>query len=245
MNVKITNTHGEKLDAVVEGADGDLTVVMAHGLGTTKDENARLFIDISDHFAKVARFVRFDFSGYGQSEGREEDMDLNKMADDLASVLTWVRKHFSGRVMIFAHSLGSLVVRVLAPDDVERIILTSINSPDSQAHVASTIQRIQSRQGGVVNEHGITLYPRLDGTIQKIGSQHWKVLRSINPLKLAEELSKKTDLIIIKGKQDNPEVAKPYQDIPTLTYLEIEGDHNFTSPESRQQLLAVLSKYIK
>lgn len=120
MESKICNSRGEKIDALVEGTNNGITIVMAHGFGTQKDEYAGFFTDISKSLSPLARVVRFDFSGYGKSEGREEDSDLNKMADDLASVLAWVRSEFGGRIMIIAHSLGTLVTRVLSPDGIEK-----------------------------------------------------------------------------------------------------------------------------
>jgi len=86
----IKNNIGEKLDTWVEESIGNVkaTIVMVHGFGTSKHETARYFDDISqaltgDNF----RVVRFDLSGYGNSEGREEDACYSKHILDLKSVL--------------------------------------------------------------------------------------------------------------------------------------------------------------
>lgn len=249
MKTIVRNSHHERLDTIVEGADTDLTIVFAHGHGTNKNEYSDLFVDISKRLSSVARIVRFDFSGYGKSEGKQEEMDLNKLVDDLSSVLSWVRSEFGGRIMIIAHSLGTLVTRVLSPEGIEKMIFTGITLPDAHAHAAATIARLRSRPGGVFNEHGISSYPRKDGKIQKIGSQYWTSLRSVDPLKLTETLARKTDLIIIKPRHDEivggPETTIAYKGIPGVTYLELNGDHNFTDSADRQGLLMRLTEIIE
>jgi pimeloyl-ACP methyl ester carboxylesterase len=249
MQPEVFNSRHERLSVLTEGSGKDLTVVLVHGFGTGKDENARLFIDISQRLSSVARVVRFDFSGYGESEGKQEDVDLNKMSDDLASVLTWVRQRYGGRLIIIAHSMGTLAARSLSPEGIEKIIFTGVTPPDASAHITSTQQRLQSRAGGVLNEDSISLYPRKDGTIQRIGSSYWKVLRGVRPLELMEALAQKTRLIIIKPKQDEivggSDITAAYCSLPGVTYLELDGDHNFTAPQDRQRLLETLAGLIE
>ncbi|MDP3964855.1 MAG: alpha/beta hydrolase [bacterium] len=248
MNQKIFNSRKEKLDTLVEGRNGNLTIVMVHGFGTSKDENARMFIDISKRLSAYGRIVRFDFAGYGQSEGRQEDVNLNTMADDLKSVLDWVRKKYGGRIMILAHSFGTLVTRYLSPDSIEKTIFTGITPPDVKAHMESTMKRIQSRVGGSLSENGVSIYPRKDGEVQKIGSSHWKILREVDPLRLAKILAQKTDLIIIKPMQDEivggEATTEQYKTISGIRFIELDGDHNFTSQRDRRGLLNTLERLI-
>lgn len=85
--MEVRNKHGERLDVVVEGS-GDTTIVFVHGMGTDKNEGStRLLADVSAVLQKDYRIVRFDLSGYGNSEGTSEEGNLYKWADDLQAVL--------------------------------------------------------------------------------------------------------------------------------------------------------------
>ena len=80
--MKIKNENGENIDLLVEGnPNSNITLVFAHGFGTNKDENSNLFIDLAKPFLEKYRVIRFDFSGYGQSEGRQEDASITKSAE--------------------------------------------------------------------------------------------------------------------------------------------------------------------
>ncbi len=247
--ILINNPWNENLNAVIEGSEGDLTVVMAHGFGTSMDELG-LFVEISQKISPIARVLRFDFSSCGQSEGRQEDLDVKKLAGDLGAVLDWVRKEYGGRMIIIAHSLGTVVTRLLSPEGIEKIIFTGVTLPSSEDHVANTQRRLlTNRPGGVLNEEGMSLYPRRNGIFQKIGSSYWSELRKVDPLDLMKVLAQKSQVIILKPKQDEivggPEATEVYKTIPNITYLELDGDHNFNDVEDRSKLLEVIFDFIK
>ena len=97
MNVSpsIYNSHHEKLDSLVEGDEkSSVTIVMVHGLGTDKHETAGLFDDIATALIDKYRVLRFDFSGFGKSEGKTEEFDYHKHADDLKAVLEYVKQTY-------------------------------------------------------------------------------------------------------------------------------------------------------
>ena len=86
-SVLVNNAVGEKIDVLVEGnLNSPISIVFVHGFGKNKDESAGLFVDISSVLREY-RVVRFDFTGYGKSEGKQEDTSLVKEASDLNSVL--------------------------------------------------------------------------------------------------------------------------------------------------------------
>ena len=112
----INNPRNEQLHTLIEGQpDADTTIIFVHGFGTNKDEGENLFADVSQALNKRFRTIRFDFSGYGQSQGRQEDVDLNKQAEDLAAVLEYTRHNYSGQINILAHSMGTYVA-CLSPE---------------------------------------------------------------------------------------------------------------------------------
>jgi uncharacterized protein len=74
---------------------GDRAVVLVHGGGVTREEGGfftRLGAGLST--AGVAS-LRFDLRGHGDSEGRQEDLTLSAILNDIRAALEWLR-HSSG-----------------------------------------------------------------------------------------------------------------------------------------------------
>jgi pimeloyl-ACP methyl ester carboxylesterase len=235
--MKLKNQYGENLDLIVEGnQNSDTTVVFVHGLGTDKNEEG-LFVDISKSLPY--RIIRFDLSGYGKSDGKQEDANLQKHAKDIESVIDYAKK-FNGRINIIAHSMGTFATLLLSPNGIAKTFLLCPPSSDTCRSIEATKKRILSRSG-TVNETGISIYPRSNGQVQIIGPMFWKALREFNPIISMKAYSMKNDLFVFGALHDeviSKETVTSYKQIPNLKYIELEGDHNFTKPEDRAALLS-------
>ncbi len=76
---RIKNKYKEELDTLVEGNENaNTTIVFVHEFGTQKDESYGYFVDIAKALHSNYRTVRFDFSGYGKSQGKQEDANYEK-----------------------------------------------------------------------------------------------------------------------------------------------------------------------
>jgi hypothetical protein len=249
MNIGITNSHGERLDAEVGGVDGPTAIIFVHGFGSNKNEGENLFVDIAEKLNKIAKTVRFDFSGYGSSEGKQEEVSLPKMAADLRSVLIWADQNIFGRKIIIAHSLGTLVTSYTCPEGIERSIFTGLPRADTQETVNNIQRRITSRPDGVLNPSGISIYPRTSGTVQKIGPDFWASIAEANILELMKKYALKTELTIIKPIHDEvtgpPEITGAYRSIPGARYLEISGTHNFARKWDRNRLIKIIKQIVE
>lgn len=244
--MEIRNKFGEKIDFMVEGNEkAGTTVVFAHGFGTNKDEGG-LFVDIANALSKDFRIVRFDFSGYGKSEGKEEDANLQKHTFDLEAVLDFVRKNYPGKIDIIAHSMGTFVACLLSPRDIEKAILTSPPNPDVEKNIENKKNKLIER-GGAINENGISKYPRTSGKIQNLGAGYWKAMREFKSLEKFSKFSQKTKLYLFKPLQD--EISVPgdfsgYENIDSLEYFELNGSHNYSKLEDRKILIKNIQKIL-
>ena len=241
------NNHQEKIDYVIEGDLGaDKTILFVHGLGTSKNGGENLFIDISNQFKDNFRIVRFDFSGYGKSEGKQEDVTIAKHAADLEMVLDMIKRDFRGDIYIIAHSLGSFVVSLLSPGGIKKTIFTGIPNSRTEIIINFIQDRIQQK-GGKLDIDAISEYPRTGGQQQRIGSLFWNELNKFDPLVNVEEYSEKSDLLIIHPLQDEivgDESIKEYGEISNLEYLEINGSHNYTKKEDRAVLVNKIADFL-
>lgn len=245
--IKIENKQHEKLDVLIEGnSEAVVSIIFVHGLGTNKDEGTNLFVDISKALKDKYRIIRFDFSGYGKSEGRQEDASCDKQASDLKAILDYVKLTYNGKLCLIAHSLGTSVVSVLSPEGIEKTIFTGIPNPNMKAKLDSLKSKILSRPSGVVNEEGISLHIRSTGELQRIGPDFWRCLRRFDPMTAIKNFSLKTDLILFRALQDNSEKGtERYSKIKSLKYVELDGDHTFTRHKDREELIRRIVDFLK
>lgn len=245
--VKITNPGGETLDALIEGKqEAPETLVFVHGFGTDKNEGYNIFADWSKELKDNFTVVRFDFSGYGASDGKQVEVDYQKHSRDLASVLNWARANLNERVSLIAHSMGCFITSLLSPDNIRKSVFSGIPNADTN-YIADRIQEVIRRRGGVVDENGVSEYPRSSGENQKMGASFWKVLRTFDPIDKITEYANKTDLLILHPREDDvigDQHLEPYQEIEQATYLETPGDHNYSQADDRAAALNTIRNFL-
>ena len=243
---KVLNQQREELTVIVDGNEQSRgTLIFVQGFGVSLIENS-LYVDIVSAFQNQFTIISFDFAGYGASEGKQEDVSLDTEAQDLDAVLKWTRKKFLGPVYIIAHSLGCYVVSHLDPAKIEKSIFIAPTHQDSESVIKGLQQRMQAR-GGRIDEHNISVYPRMNGDIQKIGAAFWSTLRAFHPMQALRKYSIKTNLLLIYPKQDEIIPKKnvlKYKALPTLTFKELAGDHNFSGKKERERLFKEISDFL-
>ncbi len=247
--LKIKNDFGENLDTLVEGnKSANELLIFVHGYGTDKDEGFASFIDLSNAFKKDYLNIRYDQSGYGESEGKESAYHLQKSAGDLNSIIRWVKEEYPNKkINIIAHSLGAFVTLLLSPQNINHIILTSIPNSNTEYIIKNLQNRIKVNKGKV-NEDGITEYPRSRGAVQLIGKDFWRTLRNLKPVDLLQKLSKSTRVVIFKPLQDDVlgfEFFNEYKKIKRLKYVEVNGNHNFTDLIDRKNVIEKIKTFLK
>lgn len=247
MTKKILNHYGENLDVLIEGnLYSQRNLVFVHGFGTNKNEGYDLFVDVAKELSEYFRIIRFDFSGYGESEGKQEDVCYSKQAYDLDSILDFVRTEYDENISIFAHSMGCFVTSLLSPSGILKTVFSSIPNPDSSMSINRIKKRIENKNG-FFDELGISTYPRSSGEVQKIGSQFWIDIRDFQPIDNIREFACKTRLMIIHPKQDeivgNIGMAE-YSKLAQTKFIEINGDHNYSKAEERQEMIKVVKDFL-
>lgn len=245
----IRNKQGEKLDTWVETPEGEIkaTVIMVHGFGTDKHETAGYFDDISDALVTNSfRVVRFDFSGYGKSEGAQEDACYTKQVDDLEAVIAYVKNIFSEPVHIFAQSMGCFVTALTSPTGITKTVMTGIPNHNTQHIVDRFIARFGTRPGAKLDMNGVSELPRSTGKVQKIGKQFWDDLLSLNHLQEISSYSNKTKLLIVHWQQDEvlgTSHLEDYDKIASLQSMWLSGDHSLKNPTDRQNFIKIMLEF--
>lgn len=238
----IYNSQHEKIDTLVEGLEtAPVTVILVHGIGTDKHETAGQFDDISKGLHDTYRTLRFDFSGFGKSEGRMEDFDYYKHAGDLKSVLEYVKQTYTGQVYIVAQSMGTFITALLNPRGIGKTVFMGIPNSDTSYIIERLSKRWGSKPGAHIDMDGISLVPRTSGAIQRFGAKFWKTLKEFRPVESVSAYAKHTKLLIIHPQQDElvgQEFLDEYKSISGVLIEHINGDHSFRNPDDRAALIA-------
>lgn len=112
---------------VEPGQPASRAVVLVHGGGVTREEGG-FFTRLADGLADAGvASLRFDLRGHGQSEGRQEDLTLSGILNDIRVVLAHVREATGAEdVTLLGASFGGGICAYYAgqmPDDVSRLVL--------------------------------------------------------------------------------------------------------------------------
>jgi pimeloyl-ACP methyl ester carboxylesterase len=103
-------------------------VVLVHGGGVTRDEGGFFTRLAAGLAAAGATALRFDFRGHGQSAGRQEDLTLAAVRNDIRAAVAFLREQLgeSAPVSLLGASFSGGNCAAFAaerPQDVERLVL--------------------------------------------------------------------------------------------------------------------------
>lgn len=243
----VQNSDGQNLNVLVEGPqEAGRNVLFVHGNGV--DMHGDYFDDIVPRLHKAGfRTIRFDLRGCGKSEGKQEEGDYATYADDIRSVLAWARREFTGEFNIIAQSMGGSIVAKVSPDNIAKTVFTSIPVTDPELRIEGTKKRMLAA-GGIWDPDGISSYITSRGVERRTGSRFWAELRKFDAIKAFTAFSQKTKLLLIRPIQDQivpEEGIKEYETIPTLKFIRLAGNHQFSNPSDRAGLIKKVMEFLK
>jgi pimeloyl-ACP methyl ester carboxylesterase len=133
-SVSVTETEFPSLDGirlrgtlvVPPGISGNATVLV-HGGGVTRHEGG-FFTRVAHGLSEAGiPSLRFDFRGHGESEGRQEDLTISGVVNDIRAAVEHVKTETGSRqVNLIGTSFGGGISAFYAsryPDQVERLVL--------------------------------------------------------------------------------------------------------------------------
>lgn len=193
---------GLKLRGRIERAAGDSgpALIIFHGFGGDFGYGS------SDLYSVLAQksvdcgvsTVRFDFSGYGKSDGRFEDMDLLRELLDSIAILQYVRTlPFVTEIYLLGHSQGGVVAGMLAglyPEVVRKLILLA---------PAATLKEDAEQgvcMGTKYNTDHIPDIVEVDGR-HKVGGHYFRIAKNLPVYEVTARFKGKTLLIHGTGDQ--------------------------------------------
>lgn len=214
-------------------------VIICHGF--TGHQNERFLTLIADNVVQHGMAaLRFDFNGHGKSEGLFQDMTPLNEIEDLKRVIEWTQaQSFTRHISLAGHSLGGLVVGLVAPELTHRKIHSLVLM--APAAIARDNTLTGNLFGATFDPWNLPEYVTLWGE-HKIGKGFFECLLRLPIYEKAGQYKGKT--LVVHGTRDR---AVPYsnsevytQVMPKASLYLIEGDdHLFTqSAEATAQKIA-------
>lgn len=248
MHLTIPNQLGEQLDTYIEGSsNSNQLIVFVHGFGTDKDENG-LFLDLAQSLRSNFLTLRFDAAGWGESQGNQQDFSFIKQANDLESVLIWSSKEYPRHnISLIAHSGGVHATLFLKPAIIAKAIFTALPHSSGQDALAFIQERLV-KKGGKLNPLGISTFPRSGGMDNHLGPVFWESLRKLKTASNLREFAKHTQVLAIHPTSDeivSSKYVSDFRQIRNVQFQEIPGDHGFTSPKDRKNLIINIQKFLE
>jgi uncharacterized protein len=130
----VTETHFRSLDGIrlrgtliVPSAAAANAALLVHGGGVNRHEGG-FFTRLGSALGEAGvPTLRFDFRGHGESEGRQEDLTISGVANDIRSASECLCARTDGRrINLIGASFGGGICAYYAsryPDQVERLVL--------------------------------------------------------------------------------------------------------------------------
>lgn len=208
-------------------------VIFCHGLGDNKNN---LFFDEISKYALRENMgvVRFDFNGHGDSDGAFEKMDAINIQEDLRNVIAWtIKQPFTKNVSLVGHSLGGIVVGVVAPEysdkDISGIVMLAPGG------VAPDLMLMGNFYGFKFDPWNPPDYIPI-GNHRRLGKNYIETMRDLPIYQTARKYY--GHALILNGLKDNIvpyTYAMRYNEVMPMAELRLIKDENHMFSETREQ----------
>jgi hypothetical protein len=214
-------------------------VVFSHGFGVRK-EDMGLFTAITKALPDV-KSVLFDYNPINEASNTLTVQPLDEQARKLRKVINGVRAEYPGAIIdLVCHSQGCVIAGLVKPRGMRKIIL--LTPPDDISEEA-LVRRLGERMSTAIDVTVRTRLSRSDGSTTVIHPEYWRSLAGINPVKLYNNMAKVTALRILNARQDEVLGKVNFEGInPGISFVTLDGNHNFDDIESRKRILYILQK---
>lgn len=214
-------------------------IIFSHGFGVRKDDRG-LFTAIS-RAVPDAESILFHYNPINDKSNTLTAKPLHEQVQKLRKVINTARAEYPGATIdLVCHSQGCVVAGMLKPRGIRKVIMLT---PPDDVSEAVLVEQLGSRTETTIDVSARTRLPRSDGSTTVIHPEYWQSLAGIEPVKLYNRLAKFTALRIINARNDEVLGPVSFEGIdPGISFVTLEGDHNFEEEESRKRILYILQK---
>jgi len=203
-------------------------VIASHGLFSNKDSEK--YITLGDRCSrKGIACLRFDFRGFGESEGRVSESTVSARLMDLNMAIEFVRSHPSvgDCIGLMGSSLGGYLslMEAARSDDIRAVVTWA---------TPFTLAALEERRG--------------EGEMALLGEEFFNDIKAHD---LAPALSKVAHCLVIHGERDELvpvlQAKMIYEGLNYPKGMEIieEADHRLTQPDHREKAIEMTVEWFE
>lgn len=208
-------------------------IVYSHGFGVDKTDRG-LFSDIANSLPDYEHHM-FDYNTIDDSSGHMIASPLTIQTEKLRRKIDEFKPN-----VIIAHSQGCVITSIVAPASVEQIIFVA---PPYRFANNKTDKMLQ-KEGVTEDSSGNILLPRSDGSTTVVPQAYFDSRKDIDPISLFNNLSTKTNLVIIRAVNDEVLESVDTSGLSSLIeIIDMPTGHNFEG-NSRSDLLELVDKIL-
>ncbi len=213
-------------------------VIFSHGFGVRKDDRG-LFTAIS-RAVPDATSILFHYNPINDRSNTLTAKPMNEQVQKLRKVINTARAEYPGAIIdLVCHAQGCVVAALLKPRHIRKIIM--LTPPDEFDQV--TFMKQLNTGDTPIDTSVRARIQSADGSTTVIHPEYWQSLAGIEPVKLYNRLAKFTVLRIINARNDEVLGPVTFEGIdPGISFVTLDGDHNFSEEESRNRVLYILQK---
>lgn len=219
-------------------------VICCHGFESNKD--SRTYRGISDSLAQRGiSALRLDFFGHGESEGKLEDVTLDKALDDIRTAHEYCVKRGFTQVSLAGSSFGAFACAVYASryPGIHRLALKA-----PAIDYGSLYKRFLNEKR-LAPRDATTLNYTLDtGEQTPVNYAYWRGNAAVLPAELAKATTVPT--LLINGTRDDTtlvnETRRFYRQLRCKKKLVVVkgADHFFSNPVHFRQMTEEIGKWL-
>ncbi len=212
-------------------------VIFSHGFGVCQDDRG-LFVDIGFALGGI-KTVMFDYNEVDVENNILTVRPFSEQVKILKEVVEGQRSLApDATIDLVCHSQGCLVAALAQLSGIRKTILIA---PPTDMDAGRTLSRYRDNPKAEINLEGVTKLPRTDGSTTIVPAEYWHEReKCAAPIDLYNELAGKTELAVIKAKQDHVLGSTSFDGLDKkVEVIELDGDHDFTT--SRNGLCKVIS----
>ncbi len=214
-------------------------IIFSHGFGVRKDDRG-LFTAVSKAVPD-AESILFNYNPINEKSNTLTAKPLQEQVQKLRKVINTARAEYPGAIIdLVCHSQGCVIAAMLKPRGIRKVIMLT---PPDVVSEAVVVKQLSSHTETDIDVSVRTRLARADGSTTVIHPEYWQSLASIDPVKLYNRLAKFTALRIINARTDEVLGPVSFEGVdPSISFVTLEGGHNFDEEESRKRILYILQK---
>lgn len=199
----ITNRFGEKLEAMFRKPEGNSpypAVLFVSGFGMDLHEYKNSFDEFAFHLVKKGiATIQFSFSGCGQSEGVYSKMTLERQADQINDMISWL----GSREDIDIKHIGILAQSFGVPSTMK----TNLRGIVSLCFISGAyflkdrfMQRFEEKGRIFKKKDGKIYLSRSNDDVTVVGKGFWKNINAFDPIQEAKKIT--IPVCMVYGEHD-------------------------------------------